>query len=847
MSLNRSEIIVLLEGEHLIVDAGCDLLDSNDQFVEDISANLVPEASTVEFDHESVVRTTAKLGFNRAFDWPRIRLRPWITVANAPPTNRDVLTLDGETIWDETYESITHGPDIPRPGYLTQRWDLGVFLAETPQRPLGQEPVHYDVDCYDKLVLLDTPVGRTVHLTKGEPLLDFASALIRPDLFSAIQSLSTDLDTNNVADGWVLSSTGAPTGTSSTLQLAAGRYFQRITATTATTAVRHFSTATASWPVAASTPYVLRLQTKGTRTASSRARATIEFFDATPTLISSTSVDLPIDADWVPTDLPFTAPATTATIEFSIDILSSDGTSATTTLDVWRPSIVRTDQDSKIFRDSIAAMRVAHKEYTWPVSDGTHAIEIINKVLEQAGCRSLYCDRFGNYRMDRLPNESTDAPAWAFDWDSTTSVVGLERTETVDLWDVPNEWVFIRTVDPAEDQAPAPDTGYLTVTNQSDGPASIDARAGRVVRSVHSLDSSDQISFEEAAAAIVRDEGSPVHTVEAVTSPVPEIWDRQVVTYSDSSIEGAMELTSPIRMTTDHWTLPLDGTDQSFTFSVVSASILETPEPAVITGGDEEYDYNGYHYCVFTTAGTATLTVTVPGSAQSLVIGGGAGGGGSAGSSGARAGGGGGGEIKISTVDLTTNETVTVGAAGTAGTSGGTRGGNGGTSSLGALATAAGGGGGGAGAFGLTSGVNGASGGGGGSTGASAGLGADGTAGGDGGDGFNGTDDAGGGGGGAGTDGESGAEGQGGAGGNGVRLSFMPDDLAYAAGGGGGGDADDTGGEGGSDGAGGRGDDNNHTVGAGTTPGSGGGGGKGAAGVGGAGFKGLVAVRTALQ
>jgi hypothetical protein len=856
MTLTRPDVVRLLEGETLLIDAGCDLLDARDVFIADISDDLDVDGSSVEFHHDATIRTTARIKLRRQLDWGRQRLRPWITVANGTATTRDVLTASGSPVWDDhTGTAVTIG-ETARTGYAIERWDLGVFLMETPSRPLGATPVHYEIDCYDKLVILDTPLGRTFHVAEGELLLDAASSLIRTDLLSAIRDFAVDTDANGVANGWTVTATGTTTSSSQSLQTVLGRHFQRFTSTVSSGAARILRTAV-NVIIEPDTDYTLTVWTKGTRQPNSGTRMWLTQFDAnSATLGQPAPTDVPAGTDWALTTYQFHSDPAARFASLAWHLTTTAATTAATTLDVWQPSLVKTAEDSAIYRDTSAGLRTAHKEATWPVVEAATALEIINELLAMAGCADLYCDRNGRYHMEKLVDLVAAAPEWVFDWDSATTVVTEDRTETIDLWDVPNEWVFVRSVDPGTDEAPSFGEGYLTVTNQSAGPASLDARAGRAVRSVTSVDAADQLAFEAQVAEIIQDEKSPSHIVEITASPVPVLWDRQVVSYADSAIPGDIEAVTPIKMTVDAWTLPLDGSDATYTLSMVSTDILATPPPAVISGGTSHFDANGFHYEVFTANGT--LTCVGSGSIEVWVIGGGGGGGYTTGSGVGYGGGGGGGDLVHGTYVLEANQTVTIGAGGAGGAGGGTvwQGRNGATTLLGSLASAIGGGGGGASLTGYYPGVAGACGGGGGyfnsasPPGAAGGFGSIGYDGGAGGDGSTGS----GGGGGGGLNGAGKTptyagpvRGDGGAG-IGLTITASGTEIFYCAGGGGAGPDSSHAGLGGSDSAGGNGGLQTPAT-AGTdasTNGSGGGGGGESSYNGGAGKAGLVVVRTAL-
>lgn len=265
-------------------------------------------------------------------------------------------------------------------------------------------------------------------------------------------------------------------------------------------------------------------------------------------------------------------------------------------------------------------------------------------------------------------------------------------------------------------------------------------------------------------------------------------------------------------------------------------------EPAVITmsGGTETTPGDGYKYHTFTAGGT--LTVTVGGSVEYLVVGGGGGGG-----SRRPGGGGGGGAVLTGSTVISATQAIAVGAGGAGGnpTSDSLNdGAKGGTSSIGSLVSAEGGGYG-TGGDAISAPVGGNGGCGGGAGAGSQTFTVSGGAGSVGGNGGSGRSDSlavnrggGGGGGASGVNGTNGSgAGVGGTGGAGVEWPTGSGTLYGGGGGGGGGTTSGTGGSGGGGNGG-----TTATSGA-TNRGGGGGGGADSITAGGAGGSGIVIIR----
>lgn len=123
------------------VSAGLDLLDSEDRVVEDLTDTLV--GGTITYQDGAAV--TCQLQVDRDLAWGVDRVRPWTEI-----------TSSTGSAW----------------------FEMGVFLLTTPARQAGATPTLWDVQGYDKLVLLDVVVPRTVSLPSGTDVLTTVRDLI---------------------------------------------------------------------------------------------------------------------------------------------------------------------------------------------------------------------------------------------------------------------------------------------------------------------------------------------------------------------------------------------------------------------------------------------------------------------------------------------------------------------------------------------------------------------------------------------------------------------------------------------------------------------------------------------
>lgn len=173
-TLTAAEQVALIEGPVLYVDAGLELLDSFDTVLDDISADFVPAASEVDRGMYRTVHGRARLVVSRELQWGSQRLRPY-------------LRLSADRV---TYN----------------RFDLGVFLMSTPERRVGGNPPLWEVDCFDKLDILNVPI-QTVSVPAGANVVDAVIELIEDTGETAVSIEPSDKVTPevrvfSVVDDW---------------------------------------------------------------------------------------------------------------------------------------------------------------------------------------------------------------------------------------------------------------------------------------------------------------------------------------------------------------------------------------------------------------------------------------------------------------------------------------------------------------------------------------------------------------------------------------------------------------------------------------------------------------------
>jgi hypothetical protein len=153
-ALTTAQVLAILNGDTLQVEAGLELLTTDLQVVADISSDL---------QGGKITRSM---------------------VADIHGTCR--LTIDRELVW---------GVDLVRPyqiltaGGLSARWNLGVYVLTTPERTVDTSTTSYDVAGYDRLQLLTREVGEAYTVPAGT---DYYTALTQAFTDAGLSGVDID-------------------------------------------------------------------------------------------------------------------------------------------------------------------------------------------------------------------------------------------------------------------------------------------------------------------------------------------------------------------------------------------------------------------------------------------------------------------------------------------------------------------------------------------------------------------------------------------------------------------------------------------------------------------------------
>lgn len=214
--------------------------------------------------------------------------------------------------------------------------------------------------------------------------------------------------------------------------------------------------------------------------------------------------------------------------------------------------------------DGTAEAKTLPQAATWPLSgDGDSAttwLGIINDLLGAIGYRGLYADENGVFRSEPYANPAVRASEWTFPASGEASAVGDERTETADLWQAPNRWVFVQQNIAAE---PVNGAGRYQYDLPSTDALSA-AQRGLVWTRVVKLDVADHATLVARGDSIVAADRRVARSFELTTVPFPAAGHADVFTYTDPL------LGSDVKVNTRRWELDLAGDDTKWTWEAVA-------------------------------------------------------------------------------------------------------------------------------------------------------------------------------------------------------------------------------------------------------------------------------------
>lgn len=220
--------------------------------------------------------------------------------------------------------------------------------------------------------------------------------------------------------------------------------------------------------------------------------------------------------------------------------------------------------------DTSAYGKALAADQAFTVGSNTTWLTVINSLLNSVGYNTLWADFLGQLHVSNYVDPRTRTPEWVFDaTDPLSGVVDPTSTWSPDVWAVPNRWVFTQN---GLVGTPTEGLGQYTVVNQSSGPTSIDKQRGRVIPKFVSLDAVDQPSLVQQGNAIVAQDSAIGETWTVKTAPLPIAGYQDVIQLISNNVETnlyAAAQTQARLCVAQAWTLPLDGSDMTWTLGTI--------------------------------------------------------------------------------------------------------------------------------------------------------------------------------------------------------------------------------------------------------------------------------------
>ncbi len=232
---------------------------------------------------------------------------------------------------------------------------------------------------------------------------------------------------------------------------------------------------------------------------------------------------------------------------------------------------------STVYLDGSSGSLTLPNDLVFPLNNGYGAaftyLDVINQLLAAINYIGIWADWEGNLRSGPYLAPTQLQPEYAFD---LTLDQGIEvedpRTLTNDLWQAPNNWLFINE----NVSGPVVGAGIYQYTNQSWGPSSVDA-VGRTITDVVYLNAADQATLEGLAKQQINQAIQLVDELSVKLSPFPVSWHLDVVTVNDPKLVAAMQPPPASGIATcqgQTWSLASDGSDGAQTWQIIGAPLV---------------------------------------------------------------------------------------------------------------------------------------------------------------------------------------------------------------------------------------------------------------------------------
>ncbi len=212
--------------------------------------------------------------------------------------------------------------------------------------------------------------------------------------------------------------------------------------------------------------------------------------------------------------------------------------------------------------DQSKASVVSLGDRVWPMEDSTTWLKVVNNLLSSVGYAGIWTDWNGAPRCEQYTVSGDRASEWTYEAAGVRSMVSENRAVELDFYEVPNKWVAVRSNN-VDGPQPVEGDGKYTYVNEFSGPTSVEARDGRVITRVLSIEAADQPSLVAQAHVSIEADIRVERRFGLESSPNPLHWHFDRLTFNDAKV-GV-----PAEVLAYDWRLPLDGGLMSHTWKAV--------------------------------------------------------------------------------------------------------------------------------------------------------------------------------------------------------------------------------------------------------------------------------------
>jgi hypothetical protein len=208
---------------------------------------------------------------------------------------------------------------------------------------------------------------------------------------------------------------------------------------------------------------------------------------------------------------------------------------------------------SQLQIDSTRASTTLPTAKVWPLDAQTTWLNVINDLLAAIGYRGIWSDWDGFLRCEPYLTPDERATEWMYDTTlRSKSMLSVKRVVSRDYYKAPNRWVAIRNSN-VSGATPVEGNGVYTYVNEYNGLTSVEARDGRVITSILTLDAADQAALISQTNQAIETDLRLQTKYSVESSPNPLHWHFDKILYRDQ------EMGSDVAVMSTAWELPLLG------------------------------------------------------------------------------------------------------------------------------------------------------------------------------------------------------------------------------------------------------------------------------------------------